>query len=198
MSYARRFLSTLAALALMAVPVTVAQDAPTPQRPQDVMEQAIAEMAAQVKNARIRLENNMIEMSRDARTTTARASAEDLSSGGRIGAGGKPETPPGSGKAAACCGRNVEAMTLQLLTFEDVLAEYGRRLQGNQEAMGKLMAMHRSWKEIEGGITLFNATESRDVARSALGLVAASLADFEDIHRGLLVCCVNGSRKNQQ
>ena len=188
----------IVAIALFPAAGLTAEEAPTPQRPQDVMEKALSDMAAQVKNARMRLDNNMVGMSRDAQATPTASADGDLSAGGRIGEGAKPENPLGSGKAAACCSRNIEAMVVQLRTFEAVLAEYGRRLDGNRDAMAKIMAMHRSWKEIEGGVTLFSATESRSVASSALGVMAASLADLRDVHDGLLECCVDGSRKNQQ
>ncbi len=194
-----QFLRTGVWIAVLAVSTAlVAQDAPTPQRPQDVMEKAIADMAAQVKNARMRLDNNMIGMSRDAPPALAGSADGDLSSGGRIGEGAEPESALGSGKAAACCVRNVQEMMVQLKTFEAVLTEYGRRLDGDRDAMAKLMTMHRSWKEMEGGLTLFNATESRQVARSALGMMSAALADLGDVHDGLLECCVDRPGKNQQ
>ena len=193
-----RTLFTLAVLALFSAAGAAAEEAPIPQRPQDVMEQAIGSMAAQIKNASMRFENNMVGMSRDARTSPTGSEEGDLSAGGRIGEGGKPESAPGSGKAAACCSRNVQQMIVELRTFEAVLAEYARRLDGNAEAMAKIMTMRRLRKEIEGGVTVFNATESRDIARSGLGVAAASLADLDKVHDGLLECCVNGSRKNQQ
>jgi len=187
------------AICSLAVAATfgLAVAADEPQRPQDVMEAAVAKIATELKSSRTKLKHGVRGFGQGAAAPSA-VVTQDTSRGGRIGGDLRAENPVLAGKPAECCGPNVAAIAEQLRIVRAVIEEYGRRLQGDEEARTRLAKMASAWKSMDGALTGFRATDSREVAESALGAFQAELVDLNGAHEELVECCVPKTRKNQQ
>lgn len=183
-------------LAVVAAYAVVAAD-PEPQRPRDRMDKAIETLAAHAQNARVKLKADVGGFGRGGAATAGRQD-EDLSRGGRIGRGDRPEAAPKAGKPSECCGRNIETMNRELAVVEAVLVEYANRVGDDEQAREKITAMAGHWKSVGESLRLFSVTDSREAARSSLGAAIGSVADLERAHAEFLDCCAPRSGWNQQ
>jgi hypothetical protein len=166
-----------------------------PVTPQDVFAQTVEMMAAQAKNARIKLENGTVSFGAASPSTKA---TDDLSRGGRIGKAGRPETPIASDKPSSCCGRNIVELKKSLVTMQAVIEEYARRLHDREDAKAELATMKAYHEAMGGALGVFAASDSKMVAEDAIASFLDALNHVNEAHDRLNECCLSAPKANQQ